>query len=115
MIITEELIGVGWSQQVERNLEAIVYEEDGNVAEAIKLYETNVSEGFEGTHPYKRLAELYIELDQRDNLMRVLEKALTVFEGAELTDCQYKHTQFERFKQMHINFSTTLAPTLEKV
>lgn len=99
---------MGWSQQVERNLEAIVYEEKGDLDEAIKLYEKNVSADFEGTHPYERLAEIYLELDQKDDLMRILEKALVVFEGAELTDCRYKHTQLERFRQMHKNFTTTL-------
>lgn len=99
---------MGWSNQVERNLEAIEYEKDGEIDKAIKLYEENIAEDFEGTYPYERLAEIYLKSDQEKDLIRVLEKALVVFEDAELSDCQYKHTQLERFKEMYKNFTATL-------
>lgn len=46
--------------------------------------------------------------DQTEDLMRIVEKALRVFEGADVSDCQHKHNQLERFKQLHINLTTTL-------
>ena len=99
---------MGWSNQVERNLQAIEYEKNGNVQKAIELYELNVEENFDGTHPYERLSELYLNAGQNDDLIRVLEKALKVFEGVHYSDCNHKHTQLERFKQMYENFTTVL-------
>lgn len=99
---------MGWSNQVERNLQAIEYEKNGNIEKAIELYELNIEENFDGTHPYERLSEIYLSAGQREDLIRVLEKALTVFQGAHLGDCHHKHLQVERFKQMYENFTTVL-------
>ncbi len=99
---------MGWSNQVERNLQAIECEKSGNIDKAIELYELNVNENFDGTHPYERLSELYLSLGQKEDLIRILEKALVVFESANFGDCQHKYTQFEKFKQMHENFTTVL-------
>lgn len=99
---------MGWSEQVERNLQAIECERRGDLQEAIELYEANITESFNGTHPYERLSELYLQSNQQDDLLRVLEKAINVFEGVELTDCQHKHTQLEQFKKMYINLTNNL-------
>ncbi len=99
---------MGWSNQVERNLKAIEFEKNGKIKQAIELYELNVEESFDGTHPYERLSEIYLEAGQREDLLRILEKALKVFEGAHYSDCQHKHMQLDRFRQMHENFTTTL-------
>lgn len=99
---------MSWSDQVERNLQAIEYEKSGDIDKAVELYELNVEESFDGTHPYERLSEYYLNLGQKEDLMRILEKALTVFEGVEQSDCQHKHTQLEKFKQMYENFTTVL-------
>lgn len=97
-----------WSNQVERNLQAIEYERQGEIDKAIELYEQNVDENFDGTHPYERLSELYLSQGKQEDLLRILEKALMVFEGAHYSDCHHKHMQFEKFKQMHENFATVL-------
>lgn len=99
---------MGWSEQVERNLKAIQYEKNGEVEEAIHLYEQNIDEGFAGTHPYERLSRLYQKAGRKEDLIRVLEKAIIVFEGSDLTDCQYKHTQLEEFRQMHTELISVL-------
>lgn len=99
---------MNWSDQVERNLQAIEYEKNGDIDKAIELYELNVKENFDGTYPYERLSEHYLNSDQKEDLIRILEKALIVFEGAELSDCQHKHTQLEKFRRMHENFTTIL-------
>ena len=100
-------MGMGWSEQVERNLRAMEYEQNGDIKKAISLYEENVTEEFDGTHPYQRLCDLYLELDQTDDVIRVLEKAIHVFEGAQTGDCKDKHDQLARFKQAHINLTKT--------
>lgn len=97
-----------WSNQVERNLQAIAYEKDGEIEKAIELYELNVEENFDGTYPYERLSEIYLNTGRNEDLIRILEKALTVFEGAQYSDCQHKRLQLERFKQMHENFRSVL-------
>ena len=104
----ERGISMGWSEQVERNLKAMEYEQSGDIKEAIGLYEQNVAEAFEGTHPYQRLCDLYFGLDQKDDLIRVLEKAICVFEGAQSGGCKDKYDQLERFKEIYTNLTGTL-------
>jgi tetratricopeptide (TPR) repeat protein len=70
-------------KQVERNLRGIALEKKGRIDEAIELYEKNISENFIGTHPYNRLAIIYRKRNQIDDEIRVLEKAIRVFEGDE--------------------------------
>lgn len=98
---------MGWSKQVERNLEAMRYEKDGNIEKAIKLYEININEEFDGTHPYQRLSEIYLNLEQEEDLNRVLIKAIKVFESSDLEDCQDKSNQLQRFKQTYQNINNT--------
>lgn len=99
---------MGWSEQVERNLKAIEYEKNGKIEEAIQLYEENVAEKFNGTYPYKRLSELYQELDRKEDLLRVLERAIEVFKDARLSDCTDQYVQLEQFKQAHLDVTQTL-------
>lgn len=47
------------SDPVDRNQAGIQLEKNGSVNEAIKLYEANLEENFEGNHPYDRLAIIY--------------------------------------------------------
>ena len=104
----ERGISMGWSEQVERNLKAMEHEQNGDVKKAIRLYEENVAEAFDGTHPYQRLCDLYFGLDQKDDLIRVLKKAIHVFEGAQSGDCKDKYDQLQRFKQAYTNLTKTL-------
>ena len=46
-------------QQLGRNLKGFGLERNGRKDEAIRLYEENVKENFEGTYPYARLARIY--------------------------------------------------------
>jgi len=68
-------------KQVERNLKGIALEKKGYIDKAVELYEQNVSENFDGNHPYDRLAIIYRKCDQIDDEIRVLEKAVWVFES----------------------------------
>ena len=98
---------MGWSERVEKNLKAMDYEKDGDIQNAIKLYEENIAVEFDGTHPYQRLFDIYMELDQIEDVIRVLEKAIHVFEGAQTGDCTDKANQLMRFKQAYINITET--------
>lgn len=87
-----------FDRQVERNLKGIEYEKSGQIDKAIGLYEENVMESFDGSHPYTRLAIIYRRRNQIDNEIRVLRKAVFVYEK------QYKEgincsEDLQRFKK----------------
>jgi len=68
-------------RQVKRNNEGIDLEKKGHIDKAIELYEQNISENFIGNHPYDRLAIIYRKRNQIDDEIRVLEKAIWIFEN----------------------------------
>ncbi len=63
----------------QRNLKGIELEKKGNVDEAIEIYEKLAKEGFDGSHPYNRLAIIYRRQKQYDEEIRVLERAIEVY------------------------------------
>lgn len=67
--------------QVQRNLMGKRLEKEGRVLEARVLYEANISESFEGSFPYRRSAILYRKRKSIDEEIRVLEKAVSVFQS----------------------------------
>ena len=56
-------------------------EKAGQIAKAIDAYEKCIELQFEGNHPYDRLAITYRKQGQYDDEIRVLEKAIWVFEN----------------------------------
>ena len=68
-----------YSKLVTRNINGTKYEKEGKVDLAIKLYEKNISENFNGSHPYNRLAIIYRKRKDYQNEIRVLNKAIEVF------------------------------------
>ncbi len=60
----------------ERNRQARVFEQQGNVVGAIELYEANVRDGFDGPHPYERLRILYTSHGQYTDAIRVCQAYL---------------------------------------
>lgn len=89
----------GFDKQVERNLRGMQFEKDGQLDKAIKLYETNVQENFEGNHPYDRLAIIYRKRNQIDDEIRVLEKAIWVFENVVYEDRGDRLPKLQKFKK----------------
>ena len=72
-------------------------EKEGRILEAKALYEANISEGFEGSFPYRRLAILYRKGKSINEEIRVLEKAVSVFRkltGSGREDVQPKLNDF---------------------
>jgi tetratricopeptide (TPR) repeat protein len=72
---------IKWEAQAERNLMGIELEKAGRIDEAISLYEQNVKERFDGSHPYTRLDILYHRRKQYDKEIRVLKKVVRMFKG----------------------------------
>lgn len=58
------------------NAEGIEAEKNGDINLAIALYEKNISNGFNGSHPYKRLAIIYRKQKKYDDEIRVLQAAI---------------------------------------
>lgn len=87
-----------FERQVERNLMGIKLEKEGKVDEAIELYEQNVRENFEGNHPYDRLSIIYRKRNQIDEEIRVLEKAIWVFENVVYKERGDRVPKLEKFK-----------------
>ncbi len=68
-------------QQLGRNLKGFGLERNGRKDDAIRLYEENLKENFEGTYPYDRLARIYREKNRVDDEIRVLEKAVWILKN----------------------------------
>ena len=84
--------------QVERNLKGIEYEKLGLVKQAIDLYEQNVAELFEGSHPYDRLAVIYHKQKRYEDEKSVLEAAIFVFENIVDSRRGDRLTKLHKFK-----------------
>lgn len=56
---------------VERNMNGIESEKSGQIENAIKLYEQNVTDYADTPHPYNRLRVIYSKLEQYDEAIRV--------------------------------------------
>ncbi|PIF33313.1 tetratricopeptide repeat protein [Flavobacterium sp. 9] len=84
--------------QAERNLKGAEFEKTGNLEKAIELYEENVKESFKGNHPYDRLATIYKNENDIENEIRVLEKAIIVYEEITLVDRLEGLPKLFRFK-----------------
>lgn len=68
------------NEAIDRNLRGRDLEKQGNITDAIELYELNVAYGFEGDFPYNRLRVIYIKQKRYGDAIRVLEKAIDVFD-----------------------------------
>lgn len=85
--------------QVDRNLKGKELESQGKVEEAKQLYLQNVNEGFEGNHPYDRLAIMFRKEKAYDKEIEVLEKAINVFEKKVNKQRADRQPKLERFKK----------------
>lgn len=63
----------------QNNVRGIESEKNDDTEEAIAEYEKNVAAGFDGSHPYKRLAIIYRKQKRYDDEIRVLKAAVKVF------------------------------------
>lgn len=64
---------------VRLNNKGIDLEKSGKIKQAINVYEKNISMGYPAHHAYKRLMVLYRKAKDRDNEIRVINRALEVF------------------------------------
>jgi tetratricopeptide (TPR) repeat protein len=62
--------------QYRRNMAGIGYEQSGEIDKAIIEYEKNVSENFNGGHPYWSLCVIYRKRKDYENEIRIIQKAI---------------------------------------
>jgi len=66
----------GFEAAMQRHAEAERTLQNGDLEEAIRLYETSVAEEFVGSHPYERLASLHERRHDYEEALRVSEAFL---------------------------------------
>lgn len=85
---------------VDRNLKGIELEKEGDIDNAIEFYELNIQEGFEGNHPYNRLAIIYRKRKQYTEEIRVLERGIEVFSKLKATSSRMDiEPKLNKFKE----------------
>ncbi|MCK4817373.1 hypothetical protein KA005_16505 [bacterium] len=88
-----------FDKQLERNLKGIELEKNGKTDKAIKLYEQNIKEDFIGSHPYDRLAIIYRKRNQINEEIRILGKAIWIFENIVSKARADKEPKLNKFKE----------------
>lgn len=92
--------------QLERTALAMKYEKEENIKKAVMLYQKNVDEEAQDPQNYIRLAVLYRRTNKPEQEIKVLEKALVVFEGL----CFNKNSGFtEQLKKLQESVEQALA------
>ncbi len=74
----------GFEAAMERHAEAERAEQNGDPERAIRLYESSITEGFVGSHPYERLASLHERRRDYEAALRASEAYLQVAASGEL-------------------------------
>lgn len=87
------------SDPVERNLRGIQLEAEGLVDNAIECYEANIRDGFDGNHPYDRLALIFRRRHDAGGEIRVLRRAVEVFERLEMSPRSDIAPKLEKFRK----------------
>ena len=71
------------SKCAQRNNRGSELEKAGDIKKAIKVYESNIQEGcYPAFHSFNRLMVLYRKLKDYDNEIRVIKRALEVFQDS---------------------------------
>ena len=85
--------------QTDINMLGQQWEKEGRTAEAAVLYEMNLLDNFDGSFPYDRLAVIYKKQKKYDDLVRVLEKAVYVFENIVHKDRADRQKKLDKYKE----------------
>ena len=70
---------------VDRNVDGIALEKKNDIQGAVQLYELNVRDKFDGSHPYERLRIIYSGQERWLDAIRVCEAYIKHGQKADLT------------------------------
>jgi tetratricopeptide (TPR) repeat protein len=85
-------------RQTERYFMAEELEKAGEAATAIALYEINAAEGCDTAGSYETLANLFHETGRREDEIRILRRAVQVFEGVARSGRSNGQTQLDSLR-----------------
>lgn len=94
---------------VDRNLKGIDLEKQGKLSQAITLYEKNIADAFDGSHPYNRLRIAYSEREDATNLLRVYE-AYKNLHNPEQKLCDQFRRAIDRLQPTKVEIDTQQPP-----
>lgn len=86
-------------KMLSNNLKGTELEKQGDVLGAIKLYEENINARFIGNHPYDRLAIIYKKMNRIEDVKRVLNIAIDVFENDVAKERADRIPKLNKFKE----------------
>ena len=89
---------------VNRNSKGINLEKKCKVDKAIEIYEKNIEEEFDGTHPYIRLAIIYRKKGLLKDEIRVLEKAKIILKNH--SNLEYFNNRLEKAIKIYCKKNT---------
>jgi len=87
------------NEALERNLRGRELERQGSITDAIKLYEINIAREFQGNFPYDRLRVIYSKQGRYGDVIRVLKKAIDVFDRKVYPSRSDRLPKLERFRR----------------
>ncbi|MFC6996773.1 hypothetical protein [Rufibacter roseus] len=85
-------------KQTLRNIQGKEFEKSKQSEKAALLYEENIKEEFDGTHPYERLAIIYKREGRLEDEIRVLESAVVIFTKIAKTGRTDGISKLQKFK-----------------
>ncbi len=74
------------SSNVDKNFLGMSCEKAGEIDRAVLCYEACIRNSFDGNHPYDRLLAIYKKRKDAENELRVVRKAIKVFEKVAISD-----------------------------
>ena len=95
---------------VERNLRGMEMEAAGLIDNAIECYEANIRDGFPGNHPYDRLVIIFRRRRDTTSEVRVLKRAIEVFEQLQASKRADVAPKLEKFRQRLRNVDRPIQP-----
>ena len=98
---------------VDRNIEGIRLEKAGDLAGAIRLYEANIKDGFDGSHPYDRLRIIYKKKKDFSAMRAACESFLKVSSQLKYPDqklCEMFRKEIEKLETMNEESSGRIQP-----
>lgn len=84
--------------QYERNKNGMEAEKNGDLEIAIRYFEENVADNFEGNCPYDRLIQIYTDLKKFDDAIRIATRAVAIYEGKQKSPGE-EEPKLTRFKK----------------
>lgn len=85
---------------ISRNLQGIEHEKARRIAKAVELYEANVTDRIDGSHPYERLRVIYTREGKLEDAIRICEAYIQFGQGRDSSGKEKCRKTIEKLKRM---------------